>query len=205
MPALFYFCGKEAALGLLAGSLFIFFLYNMLREKELADAAYDTAFRILGIVYIALPLSFLIPLRGLVNGEWWIMFLFIVIWSNDTFAYFAGRSLGKHKLCPRISPKKTVEGAVAGISGGAILALIFNHYAGLGAGAAQVLVITILIGIIGIIGDLAESLLKRSAGIKDSGTLIPGHGGVLDRIDSLLFPIPVLYYFLICQSQAFAG
>lgn len=200
LPPLFYAYGRGILLPLLLGSLFVFFLYGMLRKRDLRDSAFDVSFKVLGIVYIALPLSYLAYVRGLPNGEYWILFLLFVIWANDTCAYFTGKTFGKRKLLPEISPKKTVEGAIGGLLGGAVVALVFNWYLDTGLGTAGAVGLSAAIGVIGMIGDLAESLLKRGAGVKDSGTILPGHGGMLDRIDSLLFPIPFLYYFLICNS-----
>lgn len=205
VPALFYLRGVEYLPAFLVAAVFVFFFYNMTVSKDLRDASYDTAFRTLGVMYIAVPLSYVVPLRQIDGGQWWIMFLLVVIWSNDTFAFFTGKTLGKTKLCPEISPKKTVEGAVGGLAGGFLAAYLFNSIFSLGLDAGGVLILSALIGAIGIAGDLFESLLKRAAGVKDSGTLIPGHGGVLDRIDSLLFPIPVLYYSLIWHFKALAG
>ena len=179
--------------------LFAFFFYAIVSGRELKDASQDTTHKAFGLVYIALPLSFLTPLREIENGQWWLLFLLIVIWSNDTFAYFIGRGLGAPKLASEISPKKTVEGAAGGIIGGAAVAVLFSYLAGMGLSPLNVFVLAAVIGIVAMIGDLAESVLKRAAGVKDSGAIIPGHGGVLDRIDSLLFSVPLLYYYLACQ------
>lgn len=192
-----YFYGKEYFLPLITGSLFLFFLINMVAGRDMKDAAMDIAFKAFGIIYVALPLSYLPLVREVKGGEWWILFLLVVIWANDTCAYFVGRSAGRHRLASVISPKKSVEGAAGGIIGGMAAAFLLNRFFSLGMSPAAVAAISIVFGIAGIVGDLSESLLKRGAGVKDSGTLIPGHGGVLDRIDSLLFPVPLLYYFLI--------
>ncbi len=198
LPPLFFFKGKETALPLFMGALFVFFFYGMVKGRELKDSAIDVAFKALGLMYIALPLAYLAPLREMDGGQWWILFLLVVIWSSDTLAFLTGKLLGRHRLAPEISPKKTIEGAIGGLSGAFIAAFFFNMFAGMGMGLKGVFVLSIAIGFIAMIGDLAESLLKRSAGVKDSGSIIPGHGGILDRIDSILFPIPLLYYFLAC-------
>lgn len=168
----------------------------MARERELKDATVDIAFKGLGIIYIALPLSYLIFLREETNGQWWLLLLLVIIWANDTFAYFTGKGIGKTGLS-RISPKKTVEGAIGGLLGGFVAAFLYNGFLSMGLSVGAVAVLSVVIGAVGIIGDIAESLLKRAAGVKDSGTIIPGHGGVLDRIDSLIFPIPLIYYFVV--------
>lgn len=193
---LLFFCGKEAFLPALAALVFLFFLYGLLGNRELADSSLDVAHKALGLAYLSLPLSFLTPLVALEEGRWWLLFLLVVIWSNDTFAYFTGKKIGKHKLAPIISPKKTVEGAIGGIAGGAMAGLLLVHFSGMDSDPLSTILITIVIGLVAMAGDLAESLLKRGAGVKDSGTIIPGHGGVLDRIDSLIFPVPLLYYYL---------
>jgi len=168
---------------------------------EFRDSAASAAFGALGVAYLALPLSYLVLIKGLPGGEWWIMFLMLIIWANDTFAYFTGRAVGRTRLSPAISPKKTIEGAAGGLVGGAAASLIFNHLFGLGMDVLPAIVLSVVIGVVAIIGDLAESVLKRAAGVKDSGALIPGHGGILDRIDSLLFAIPVIYYFMLWQPR----
>lgn len=200
MVPLLFFCGKEAFLPALAGLVFLFFLYGLFNKRELSDSALDVSHKSLGLVYLSLPLSFLAPLAGLEEGRWWLLFLLVVIWSNDTFAYFTGRKFGKHKLAPVISPKKSVEGAIGGIVGGAVAGLLLVHFSGMDSDPLSTIVITIVVGLVAMAGDLAESLLKRGAGVKDSGSLIPGHGGVLDRIDSLIFPVPLLYYYLVMKA-----
>ncbi len=200
VPAVLYFCGKEAVLPAIAGALFIFLLSGLFDGRELKDSATDIAFKTMGVVYIALPFSYLIPLRGLENGRWWILFLLVLIWSNDTFAYITGKAVGSHKLTS-ISPKKTIEGAMGGVIGGGVAAGLFNFFLNMGLSYASVAVLAVVIGLVALTGDLAESLLKRAAGVKDSGSLLPGHGGILDRVDSLIFPIPLLYYILIWRLQ----
>jgi len=130
-----------------------------------------------------------------------VAFPLAVTWINDTFAYFGGRSLGKHKLIPRVSPGKTVEGTIAGLTGSIVTAvlyakLVFTDWLGLPMNVAVAAFGGVLIAVAAVVGDLAESLLKREAGVKDSGRLLPGHGGVLDRFDALYFTLPVAYWFL---------
>lgn len=201
---LVYLYGGQYLAAFLVASVFLFFFYNMISSRDLRDASYDVAFKTLGILYVAVPLSYTVLLRRMEGGEWWIMFLLVVIWSNDTFALVTGKTIGKKKLCPEISPKKTVEGAVGGMVGGFIAAYLFNVFLSMGLDIKGVVFLSAVIGVVGIIGDLTESLLKRAAGVKDSGTIIPGHGGVLDRIDSILFPVPVLYYSLLWHFRALA-
>ena len=150
----------------------------------------DGAFFLLGSVYMGLLYPYILYLRA--EGLYAVGLLIAATWVGDTAAYFAGMNWGRHPLLPKVSPKKTVEGAVVGLAGsavaGALVAYVAFHPAwqGLVSGA--------VVGLVGQVGDLAESALKRYAGIKDSGVLIPGHGGVLDRFDSMVAAAPVLYY-----------
>ena len=131
-----------------------------------------------------------------------VAFPLAVTWINDTFAYFGGRKFGKHKLIPRVSPGKTREGTIAGLIGSILTAYLYGHFVfelwlGLPFGLVAGLIGGVLLSAGAVIGDLAESLLKREAGVKDSGTLLPGHGGVLDRFDALYFTLPIAYWFLL--------
>lgn len=128
------------------------------------------------------------------RGPWRIVLLLAIVMAADTAAYFVGRALGRRKLAPAISPGKTVEGAMGGVAGGVLGAWAVSA-AGLGLPGAHVVVLGVLVTLFAIVGDLLESLLKRWAGVKDSGRLFPGHGGMLDRLDSLLFGAAVLYYY----------
>ena len=135
------------------------------------------------------------------QGTALVAFPLLITWINDSLAYFVGRALGKNKLIPRVSPGKTVEGAVAGLIGGVITALLLGRlvldpYVGISAPIYMWILAGAAIAAVAQIGDLAESLLKREAGVKDSGTLLPGHGGVLDRFDALFFAVPVAYWLL---------
>lgn len=195
MPFVFYEWANVYSGVVIFAVVFLFFLSGMLRGRDFKDTVLDGSLKTLGLVYIAWPLSHLVLLK-MAGGSMWIFFLLVVIWINDTFALITGKVFGRHKLSPLVSPNKTVEGAVGGVAAGVIAAYIFNVVAGFGMAMTTVLVLPLLIGVVGIIGDLIESVIKRSAGAKDSGVLIPGHGGALDRIDSLLFAIPLLYYYL---------
>jgi len=148
-----------------------------------------------GIFYIALLLAFLILLRGLPHGVNLIFFLLFVTWAGDTGAYLVGRSLGSHKLCPRVSPAKTIEGSLGGVACSLLIALVchmtFIDFFSL----VHCLIMALGINVLNQIGDLSESAIKRSCKVKDSGKILPGHGGIFDRIDSLLFAAPFLYYY----------
>ena len=140
-------------------------------------------------------MSYFILLRGMEHGNHILFYLFMVIWSGDIAAYYVGKTIGKTPLAPRISPGKTIEGSVAGlvgsVAGGVAAQWLFFETLPL----THCLIMAFLCGTMGQIGDLAESLFKRRAGVKDSGSLIPGHGGVLDRLDSLMFAGPAFYIY----------
>ncbi|OGO21843.1 MAG: hypothetical protein A2144_14410 [Chloroflexi bacterium RBG_16_50_9] len=149
-----------------------------------------------GILYIGWLLGYLVALRLEAGRSWGFLALFTTF-GSDTAAFFIGRAIGKHRLAPRISPGKTWEGAIGGLLGAIIVSLLFTLPTPLQLplNYGQAIILGILVSILGQVGDLAESLLKRSAGVKESGTLMPGHGGVLDRTDSILFAGVVVYYF----------
>lgn len=151
---------------------------------------------VLGPIYVALPLAILLLIDMLPNGNLWIFFLLSVIMASDTSAFYMGRLFGRHKLHETISPGKTWEGAIGGLIGALMAAIIFLkivpfHPLGIG-----ILILAFAMSISGQLGDLAESMLKRVHGVKDSGGLLPGHGGILDRIDGLIFAIPMLYLYI---------
>lgn len=148
------------------------------------------------VLYIGWPMAFFILSRQMPQGLLWIFALVLGIWCGDTAALFVGLWLGRRPLCPSLSPKKTVEGAIAHFFGVAFGMLVVKTLLLREVSLAKVLLVALGTGILSQAGDLSESLLKRSAGVKDSGGLIPGHGGVLDRIDSFLFTSPFLYYLL---------
>jgi len=149
-----------------------------------------------GFILVAFPLSFAIPLHGAsAQGPTLLLFAMVIVWVSDTAAYFAGRSIGKRPFAPKLSPNKTWEGAVAGFLGSLAVAFVFMPW--VNVPLIHLLSMAALGNIAGQVGDLLESGYKRSAGIKDSGTLLPGHGGVLDRIDALILAIPVVWYYRI--------
>jgi len=149
-----------------------------------------------GLILVAFPLSFAIRLHGAGReGPVLLLFAMVIIWVGDSAAYFVGRWIGKHPLAPHLSPKKTWEGTVASFIGSLVVALIFARF--LTVPLAHLLAMAALGNVAGQIGDLLESAYKRSAGIKDSGSILPGHGGVLDRIDALILAIPVVWYYWI--------
>lgn len=154
----------------------------------------DWALTVAGALYLGWMGGLFIRLRDMPGGLSWLVLACIPIWIGDSGAYFVGRKLGKHKCCPRLSPNKSWEGMAAGWVTGTLSTLIIWMLMGLPP--VQGLVLGILLSVITPLGDLAESMFKREVGIKDSSNLIPGHGGALDRIDSLLFSVPIVFYYV---------
>ena len=193
---------------------FAYLVVGMLR-RDLATSYPAAAASFFAIGYTTLPLLLLANLRQQWAGAFLILYLFLVVWSGDTFAYYVGRAIGRHKMAPRVSPGKTWEGGVASFLGSIGIGVLVFSYAqpisqtllsahlidrsqGFLAPTpplAQIIVLSALINVAAQLGDLVESLLKRGAGVKDSGALLPGHGGMLDRIDALLFALPVLWFY----------
>lgn len=150
------------------------------------------------LVLVALPLSYLTFLHSsdLSKGPITLLFVLVLIWAGDTAAYFVGRAVGQHRLAPEVSPKKTWEGAAANLAGSLLVGWIFSRkLAAAGIPLSHVLIAAALGSVAGQIGDLLESAYKRSAGVKDSGVILPGHGGVLDRIDALILAAPIVWYY----------
>lgn len=152
----------------------------------------DVAPALIGVLYV--PHLLLAQWHLRLNGYEWILFLYGCVWASDSFAYYIGKSLGKRKLYPEVSPNKTVAGAFGSIGGGMLIGVLLGSLLLKDMSVPLTLFMGGAIGTVTIIGDLVESMFKRDAGVKDSGTLIPGHGGVLDKIDGVLFAGPVLYW-----------
>jgi phosphatidate cytidylyltransferase len=161
-------------------------------QAPMAEMVYK---QILGFVYIPFLLGHLILIRDWHQGVTWMFFLLAVIFAGDTAAYYVGKAFGRHKLSPGISPGKTVEGALGGLVGNLLIGALFRTCCFLEFGWGYWITLIIVMGALGQAGDLFESMLKRSVQLKDSGNIFPGHGGLLDRIDALLFAAPTLYYF----------
>ena len=179
--------------------LMVPFLYALFSVKHDAKPIFTYLFA--SLTYLSLPSSLMLfmyreDLFGSLAGPGLIVLVFCLLWANDIFAYLTGRLLGKHKLFPRISPGKTIEGSIGGLVFTIIAMVVFAHYAewlplvkGIGMAIFAV--------VFGTLGDLCESMLKRQAGVKDSGKLIPGHGGILDRFDSVMFSVPFIFVYLL--------
>ena len=229
--AMFFFAGLPAITLL---SPLVFLLIGLSRNP-LSQALPSAAVSYLLLPYVAFTLGVLVILQPIAAGPLYLLFLMLLVWSGDIAAYYVGRAIGKHKLAPRISPGKTWEGAAGSVLGAIVLALLLFHFINPIASAFQrvhllnleslqskmpnavapwifphtpvwfVVLFAVCVNASAQVGDLVESALKRGAGMKDSGTILPGHGGVLDRIDALLFALPVGFIFYVSgMNQYFA-
>ncbi len=187
---------ERLALAGITGLFLAFALLFLFRIRNIADAARDIAYASLGFLYIPVLLMHLVMLRQTAFGWQWLLVIMLIVMTNDSAAYYTGSAFGKHRLYPLVSPKKSIEGALGGLIGsiGGTMLAKFTFFPQLSI--TDVVVTAISIGILGQTGDLFESLLKRSFGVKDSGNSIPGHGGVLDRLDSIIFAAPAMYYYV---------
>jgi phosphatidate cytidylyltransferase len=203
LPLVFYRAdvanqGAVAAVqGAVAAIVVLLFLVGLCTRQELVTSVQSIAFTLLGVFYVGWLLSYLVLLRLLIDGPHYVFYVFGVVWLGDAVALVFGTLFGRHKLAPTLSPRKTVEGAVGGLLGslcGATLGgrWLLGHFT-----LTQCLAVGCLLAVLGQSGDLSESLLKRSAGVKDSGVLIPGHGGILDKVDGIVFGAPALYYYIL--------
>ncbi len=175
---------------------FMLGIWELYRKK--GNAFQNIAFAYYGLLYLSLPFTLLIYLPYMTTGAWKpeiIFFPFLLVWLNDTFAYLCGSRFGRHKLFPRISPKKSWEGAVGGGVVTILVALLIAPYIE-GLTIVNDIIISCIVVIFGIFGDLLESMFKRSIEIKDSGNIMPGHGGILDRFDAIIFVIPAIFVYL---------
>lgn len=174
----------------------VVFAARLFSRRPVEGALADIAISVAGILYVALLLGFQPAIHAGYHGRQWLLFLYFVIWASDTGAYYVGTAFGKRRLYEKISPKKSVEGLAGGVAASMAVAWLCSVWLLPGLHAAEAAALGAVLALVGTVGDLAESLIKRSAGVKDSGALIPGHGGLLDRVDSLLFSAPVLFFYL---------
>jgi phosphatidate cytidylyltransferase len=198
-----------------AGFAPFIFLAIAMRRDELSSSFPAAMVAAFGFAYIALPMASLVQLREQWQGSFFLLYLLLLVWAGDIFAYFIGKSLGTHRMSPRVSPKKTWEGAVASVVASVAVGMLMTHYAvpisrallharlieqrdGVFTEPAMfpIIVLSIVINLAAQLGDLVESVIKRGAGAKDSGAILPGHGGMFDRIDALLFAAPVLWAYM---------
>ena len=209
--AIFVYC-----LGFAAAMAPFVALSILMRRQDLCSGYPAAAASVFAFTYIVLPMGMLVQLRQQWAGAFYLLYLLLVVWAGDIFAYFVGKSIGRHLMSPRISPKKTWEGAAASLVASVGVGWSLFHYAlplssallrigliqqrdglfGLEQPAmGPIILLTVALNVAAQLGDLVESLIKRGADVKDSGTILPGHGGMLDRIDALLFAAPVLWFY----------
>lgn len=198
-----HYAGFEHAPWLISVLILLSMTYHLIAfERGRDQAAADFGITLAGIFYLGWIGAYFISLRSLPEGKWWVLVVLPAVWLADTGAYFVGRKYGRHKLCPRLSPKKSWEGYLAGIItgtlGGYLLGALWGFGAGPGTSVSPVYggILGLVLAFLTTLGDLGESMIKRQVGVKDSGNLLPGHGGVFDRIDSWLWGVIIGYYLI---------
>ena len=203
-------------LALMAALAPFVFLTLAMRRADLATGYPAAAASVFAFAYIAIPMALLVAIREQPAGAIWTIFTLLAVWAGDIFAYFVGKSLGRHRMSPAISPKKTWEGAASSILASVIVGTLWmQHAPGISSALLRagligrrdgmfgleqpqlwpIILLSAVVNIAAQLGDLVESLIKRGAGVKDSGTILPGHGGMLDRIDAMLFAVPVVWAY----------
>lgn len=196
--ACFYFSALFSVFWLPSASMVIL-IVALLSTGDLKERWETAAFTLFGVWYVGGLMGYLVGVRRIDHagemGANLLMLLLVIIWTNDIFAYLIGKNFGSHKLAPVISPNKTIEGAVGGLIFGVFASLVSQMWFIPQITVKDAGIIGLIVGILGQLGDLCESILKRSANVKDSGGILPGHGGMLDRVDSLLFGAPAMYYY----------
>ncbi|HPD60881.1 MAG TPA: phosphatidate cytidylyltransferase [Thermodesulfobacteriota bacterium] len=197
----FFYFERPGLFAWIAGASFSFCLFKIVTFENPVNQHSDFKKHLIGIFVIVFLLSHLIWLRGLNQGRLLVFFLLAIIFSGDIFAFYGGKLFGRHKLSPKISPGKTQEGAFLGLIGNILGGLIFAFFFFPEFSFLTIIFFAGIAGILGQLGDLWESILKREAKVKDSGKCLPGHGGVLDRMDSLFFSAPFFYYVIIFQER----
>jgi phosphatidate cytidylyltransferase len=198
--------GSNSSEGIATLVLISFFLaatFALFRRDGLKDYLGNAASTVFGILYLGLTLSLLYPLRFSApeDGRALVLFLLLINWAGDAFALLIGRTMGRHFFVPQVSPRKTIEGSVAGLVGSVLVGWLCSLWFWKTAGLKTVILLAVVASVAGQIGDLVESALKRAGGLKDSGKLLPGHGGLLDRIDSLVFAVPAVWFVMLLQSR----
>lgn len=176
------------------GMFLLLALLFLFRFQSLEKLHFQFGWLLFGFFYLPMLLGFLVPLRLLNEGQRWIFLTLLIIMCCDTCAYFVGSKIGRRKLYPAVSPNKSVEGGIGGLLGSVLAVFIARYTFMPSIGLIDGVLIGLVLGTAGQLGDLFESLLKRACQVKDSGSIIPGHGGLLDRLDSLLFAFPLVYY-----------
>ena len=203
LGAAFLSLGKGASflIPALWAGLFLFLIYFLPRFDGRPTLS-SLLFSFAGLTYVALGFGHLFLLTTLPSGRSWLLFLLATVFGTDTGAFYTGKTMGRHRLIPRVSPKKTWEGAVGGLLLGSALGAVVGSYFSL-ATAKALLPLAAFLSVTGQLGDLLESLIKRGFGVKDSGSILPGHGGILDRTDALIFATPALYWILHIEAYGY--
>ena len=181
---------------LITASMILIMVARLFSPRPVDGAIVDITSTLFGVFYVAMLFAFQVGIRTSEDGKQWLVFLYFIIWASDIGAYSIGIPFGKHRLYEKISPKKSIEGLIGALAAAAGMALLCRVWFMPAIGMTEAVVIALALAVAGTIGDLVESLFKRDAGVKDSGGIIPGHGGILDRMDSMLFAAPVLYYYI---------
>jgi len=192
------------------------FLTAAMRRAELSTGYPAAAASVFAFTYIAIPMALLVEIRRQPAGAIWVIYTLLAVWAGDIFAYFVGKAVGRHRMSPEISPKKTWEGAAASVAASVIIGTLWMQHAPAISAALlhlnlierrdgmwgleqpslwPIIILSAIVNLAAQFGDLVESLIKRGAGVKDSGTILPGHGGMLDRIDAMLFAVPVVWAY----------
>jgi phosphatidate cytidylyltransferase len=183
-----------AGLGLaVAGGL----VFPLVRPADLTASVQRLGLSLLGVLYVGFFVPHFVLLRAVSDGWCWVLFTVFVAMASDTGGYFTGRAFGRHKLAPAVSPGKTVEGALGAVAGAVLIAWLCRVVFFPALGMREAMILGAVLSVLAQFGDLCESALKRAFGAKDSGWIIPGHGGILDRLDSLLFPVVFAYYYAV--------
>jgi len=188
----------KAILPFFALLLLLLSLLFLAISQNLPSTISSMGILLFGILYIGFLFPHVSLIRNMTEGKVWVLLLIVTVWAGDIFAFFSGSLIGKHKLYPKISPNKTYEGLGGAIGGSILVALVYSYFFIPRLSVGLCILLAFGLTILGQLGDFTESMLKRSAQVKDSGSLIPGHGGMLDRMDSFLFSAPFLHYFLLC-------
>jgi len=187
-------CNPSGPLFVLVGILFILFLFYLIAYGHIPDLTRDLMVNVLALLYIPLLLGHFVWLRYLSDGQWWVLWLLMVIMAGDTGAFYAGRTWGKTKLYPEVSPGKTWAGVVGGVALAVIVGAALGRWALPRMSLTALAGLALVLAVVGLLGDLFESMLKRQVQVKDTSGILPGHGGMLDRLDSLLFAAPLVVY-----------
>jgi len=185
----------DLAAVVILSNIFISAFLAVIFAKQKSISSNSISGHILGLCYVPLSLAFFVAIRNFDNGAAWLFLVLFIVFASDTGAYYAGTYYGKHKLCPEISPGKTWEGFLGGLVFVIFIGIVFRFLFFKNVPLLNFIFLSLFTGLIAPVGDLFESMLKRAAGVKDSGNILPGHGGLLDRIDAMIFAAPAVYAF----------